>query len=173
MAARGRQYREIVPEGSRLLTAGWSHWEQAMVPLDRGLDHRGNPDQEGLMCSSIKTAFPIEAKCCGIYEWAAVGTFLGQPDHVVVYVGSTCRDKPGALRRRILEYCNNGSHNKDLINEALERGYEFWVRVKIVTGCHPYKEDAEVAEDMENKLLDRYDYAWNVRRNGRVRNILP
>lgn len=62
---------------------------------------------------------------------------------------------------------------KDLINEALERGYEFWVRVKIVTGCHPYKEDAEVAEDMENKLLDRYDYAWNVRRNGRVRNILP
>lgn len=168
MATSRRKLRERILGGHRL-TAGWSDWEKALVPLDDDLEHRGKPKQVGLMCSSIKDAFPCEAECCGIYEWKAVGTFHGQPDHVV-YIGSTCRSKPGALRHRILEYCTNGSHNKELINEALNRGYELWVRVKIVNEWLPSKEDAE---DMENDLLDRYDYAWNVRNNGRIRDVLP
>ena len=132
---------------------------------------RRQEGQVGFICSSIKTAFRDKAKYCGIYEWQARGTFVGQPDHVIVYVGSTCRGKPGALRRRILEYCTDGSHKEDLMNDALDRGYELWVRVK-VAGSHTARESAE---DMENELLDEYDYGWNVRNNGRIRHysILP
>ena len=150
---------------------GWSRWNRAMVPPfveDRNLEPRG-PNQDGFICSSIRSAFPDQARHCGIYEWRAKGIFDGQPNYVV-YVGSTCREKPGALKDRILEYCNDGSHKERLINDALRKGYELWVRVKIVEGSHRSKKDAE---EMENDLLDSYDYAWNVRNNGRIRNILP
>ena len=86
----------------------------------------------------------------------------------VVYVGSTCRVKPGALRERIQSYCRDGSHKEDLINDALLRGYELWVRVKPIRANHKL-----IAEWMENKLFSEYNYAWNKRNNGnRVRNIL-
>lgn len=88
-----------------------------------------------------------------------------QPNHVV-YVGSTCSCKPGSLRDRILEYCRSGSHKDDLMNDALRRGYGLWVRVKSAR-------DKETAEDLENELLDHYNYAWNVRCNGELRRILP
>lgn len=144
-----------------------------MVPLDDDFEHRGDTVQFGVICSSIRNAFPNEAKRCGIYEWMAVGTFEGQPDHVV-YVGSTCRRKPGGLRHRILEYCTHGSHKKELINIALLHGYELWVRVKIVKGKHCSREETKrKAEKMENDLLNRYDYAWNIRNNGQMRFILP
>ncbi len=154
---------------------GWSDWELAMVPSifstiveGRNLESRG-PSQVGFIWSSIRNAFPDEARHCGIYEWSADGTLLDKPDHAV-YIGSTCRGKPGALRGRILEYCRDGSHNEPLMNDALRRGYTLWVRVKTVKGRHPSRKDAE---DMENELLDRYDYAWNIRNNGRMRDILP
>lgn len=155
---------------------GWSDWKMAIVPSifpliveGRNLELRG-PNQVGFICSSIRNAFPDEANCCGIYEWSADGTLLDKPDHVV-YVGSTCRGKPGALRGRILEYCRDGSHNEHLMNDALRsRGYGLWVRVKTVEGSHPSRKDAE---DMENDLLDRYDYAWNITNNRRMRDILP
>jgi len=164
MAANQRQKREDSIDG-------WSYWEQAMVPVLRvGVDEPRGPNQTGFMCSSIKNAFPLQARHCGIYEWAAKGTLPGQPNTlVVVYIGSTCRSKPGALRGRILEYCRNGSHKEVFINNALLRGYELWVRVKIAEGSKP----RETAQAMENALLDKYDYAWNTRRNGRIRNILP
>ena len=53
-------------------------------------------------------------------------------------------------------YCKNGSHKQDLINNALSKGYELWVRVKIVEGRNPSRENAEA---MENALFNRYDYA--------------
>ena len=31
----------------------------------------------------------------------------------------------------------------------------------------------ETAEDLENEILDHYNYAWNVRGNGGLRRILP
>lgn len=164
--------RRKAREESHLSEAGWSNWEQAMVPTFReGFDEPRRQGQTGFMCSSIKRAFPNQARHCGIYEWAAMGTLRGQPNNrVVVYIGSTCRGKPGALRGRILEYCRDGSHKRKRMNVALERGYELWVRVKIVEGRSPSREKAQ---DMENKLLARYDYAWNTRKNGRIRNILP
>ena len=77
------------------------------------------------------------------------------------------RGNPGSLRAKILEYCNNGSHKEALINEALEKGYELWVRVKTSN------QSRVSAEQMENELLETYDYAWNVRNNDAIRDILP
>lgn len=128
MAANQRQERE----SSELPKEGWSNWEQAMVPVLRvDVDEPRGPNQVGFMCSRIRNAFPLLARHCGIYEWAVRGTLLSQPNTgVVVYIGSTCRGKPGALRGRILEYCRNGSHKEVFINNALLRGYELWVRRK-------------------------------------------
>ena len=152
-------------ENSRLSAAEWSDRKRAMVPpqaVGDNLEPRG-PNQVGFICSSIRNAFPDQVEHCGIYEWQARRQI--QPNRVV-YVGSTCSCKSGSLRERILEYCTNGSHKDDLINDALHRGYELWVRVK---GAR----DRETAEDLENNLLDRYNYAWNVRCNGVLRHILP
>ena len=166
MAANQRQAREH----SRLPVAGWSNWEQAMVPVFRsGVDVPRGPNQAGFMRSNIRITFPDKGRHCGIYEWRAKGILSHQPNHVV-YLGSTCRDKPGALRGRILEYCANGSHKSDFINDALRKRYELWVRVKTVEGRNPSRENAE---DMENALLNKYDYAWDTRVNGQKRYILP
>ena len=66
-------------------------------------------------------------------------------------VGSTCRAKSGALKSRIHDYCRDGSHKEDLINAALLKGYELWVRVKSTRGNRKLN-----AERMENKLLAKY-----------------
>ena len=107
MAANQRQYRE-----HSHLPAGWSNWEEAMVPVFRSrVDEPRGPNQAGFMRSSIRSAFPDKGRHCGIYEWRAKGTKPHQPNHVV-YLGSTCTVKPGALRGRILQYCTNGSHKQ-------------------------------------------------------------
>ena len=147
---------------------------KAIVP-DRLVGEHYEPrgdGQEGVMRKNIRKDLPNEMKKCGIYEWQARGTFEGQPDEVVVYLGSTCRVKPGALRDRILEYCTDGSHKSAIINDALRRGYELWVRVK--TSGRSSVRSRNTAENMENELLQRYDYAWNFRNNGkrRIRQIL-
>ena len=156
-------------ENSHVPTEGWSLWKSAMVPQQtevHNLQPRGQ-NQVGYICSSIRNAFPDQARNCGIYEWQARRS---DQTNRVVYVGSTCRGKTGALRERILEYCRNGSHKKDLINDALRKGYELWVRVKISLARQKCREDAE---RMENELLAKYNYAWNIRNNAAVRSILP
>ena len=165
MAANQRQARE----DSHLRRAGWSDWELAMVPLFNGFEKRGKTNQEGFICSNIRNAFPDESERCGIYEWQARRS--DQPNRVV-YIGSTCRSKEGALRGRILEYCTNGSHKRKRINDALREGYELWVRLQVVEA--PYPNGREDAQELENAFLDKYDYAWNKRRNGnQIRKILP
>lgn len=141
---------------------GWSHWVRALIPFvpEGGQHHyeerNGN---NGYICTNVKTAIPHH---CGIYEWRAV-----KGDHeVVVYIGSTCRNRPSpSLKERILEYCNNGAHKKDLINDALERGYELHVRTKSA-------KSQQDAEDQENVLLKKYNYTWNIRNNHALRDIL-
>ena len=169
-------------EDARLDTEGWSRWVRGIVPekngrvVGRHRQHfeRRSDDQQGLLCTNIREALPDEMSECGIYEWQARrprrGTRAGHRN--VVYVGSTCRAKPGALRDRILEYCVSGSHKSENINDALQRGYELWVRVK--TSGRSSDHSREAAGNMENKLLERYDYAWNFRNNGkrRIRQIL-
>lgn len=148
-------------ENGRPSKEGWSDWSKAMVPFRynaNGVKKRTRGNQ-GYIVRDIKRAFPYKATKCGIYEWKAK-----KPRGIsaVVYIGSTCRRKPGSLRDRIKEYCNNGSHKAALINDALHRGYTLLVRVKVARST-------ENAEELENALLDRYDYAWNERRNGDIR----
>ena len=165
------RFSERLREERNPSAAGWSDWKKALVPLRSGREHRGNPDQVGLICSSIRSDFTDVDESCGIYEWRAKGTSDDQPTHVV-YIGSTCRCKTGSLEHRILEYCRNGSHKKDLFNDALLKGYELWVRVRVVEKDYP--DGKKDAEDLENEFLARYDYAWNKRRNGNcTREILP
>ena len=155
-------------EEIRLPGEGWSQWEKAMVPQDdqsSNLEKRGE-NHVGSFCSSIRSAFPGEAQCCGIYEWRAKGTKYGQPNHVV-YVGCTCRGNERFLGEEILEYCKNGLHKGSLINNALARGYELWVRVKTAECDEPRK----YAEEMQNELLAHYNYAWNSRNNA-IRDLL-
>ena len=149
-------------EDGRPRKEGWSDWSEAMVPFPfDGVKNRA-PRNLGYIVRAIERAFPDKARRCGIYEWKAE-----KPGRrsVVVYVGSTCRDKPGSLRARINEYCRDGSHKSELINDALHRGYTLLVRVKVARS-------SEKAEELENALLDRYDYAWNTRGNGAIRHIL-
>jgi len=103
---------------------------------------------------------------CGIYEWRAAKTRNGRKKRVV-YVGSTCtrRGKFHGLRSRIINYCRNGNHKADLINDALRRGYKLEVRYKRAA-------NEEGAKAQENQLLAMYNYAWNVRNNA-IRSILP
>jgi len=147
----------------------WSTWKKAMVPKDTTssetyLEKRG-PDQEGFMWSNIDDALCEVGGLCGIYEWKA--TRPDQPDRVV-YVGSTCtrNDRCQRLKSRIIRYCKYGNHKEELINDALSKGYELWVRYK-------QAEDEERAKELENDLLAKYDYAWNIRENNRLREILP
>ena len=154
--------QKTLRENGRPRKRGWSDWSKAMVPFPFGVVRNRAPDNHGYILRDIERAFPNEARRCGIYEWKAE-----KPGRrsVVVYVGSTCRDKPGSLRARINEYCNNGSHKARFINDALLRGYTLLVRVKVATS-------RENAEELENAYLDTYDYAWNIRRNGNTRSIL-
>ena len=157
-------------ENAHLKAEGWSRWVKAMVPTEepkkmaesQHYERRGT-NQTDVMYTNINTVLSDEMAQCDIYEWRAVRQDGNQPK--VVYVGSTCREKPGSLRVRILEYCENGSHKKDLIKEALERQYELEVRVKTCGA------DTANAEKMENELLNTHNYAWNVRNNA-IRDIL-
>ena len=106
------------------------------------------------------------ARLCGIYEWRATRSYGSDP--TVVYVGSTCARNGGPctrMKNRIVSYCKDGNHKSDLINAALSRGYELWVRF-MPTGSE------KEARKMEDALLEKYDYAWNEKKNGKIRNIL-
>lgn len=109
---------------------------------------------------------------CGIYEFKLrEGGF----NNDVVYVGSTCRSRQkNSLRERVRDYLVRGSHKAELINGALGRGAEIHVRLKPCC-CPGAGNDLDQlkrnAERLENDLLDRYDYAWNTRRNGEIRHI--
>ena len=144
----------------------WTGWVKAMVQNSGGDYVRArNRGEIGYMHRNIEGAFSDNVlNKCGIYEWKAKGTLDHQGDYVV-YVGSTCRGR-GSLGQRIKEYCRDGSHKSHFINRALFQGYEFWVRVKVSA-------DKDDSGEMENKLLDKYDYAWNKRLNGDIRDIPP
>lgn len=68
------------------------------------------------------------------------------------------------MQNRIVDYTIHGNHKTKEINDALKRKCTLWVRFKPA-------EDEEEAKNMEDELLSRYNYAWNVRNNG-VRPIL-
>lgn len=145
----------------------WSNWKKAMVPVvTNGYTQDRGRNQEGFIWKNILEEGTIPSDLCGIYEWRAIRQ--GQPKRVV-YVGSTCtRGRRGPFHRlqnRILGYCSTGNHKTALINDALRRGYTLEVRYKVAN-------DEEDAKTQENELLEKYNYAWNIRKNG-LRDILP
>ena len=149
-------------ETCKLPEDGWSPWKKAMVPWpDQNFTEReGNVGYRLRGIGYDVHVIPAYYEC-GIYEWQARKT--GQPDRVVC-VGSTCWSKNETLRHRIREeYCIEGSRKRDLINDALNRGYELWFHFKVIVATR----GVACAEDHENSLLAQFDYAWN------TRNILP
>ena len=154
--------QKTLREDGRPKKEGWSDWSEAIVPFPLDDVKNRAPANHGYIVRDIERAFPDEARRCGIYEWKAEKPVRRS---VIVYIGSTCRAKSGALRARINEYSRDGSHKSMLINDALRRRYTLLVRVKVASS-------REKAEELENALLDRYDYAWNERRNGNLRHIL-
>ena len=158
---------------------GWSYWIIGMAngetpgTQNRRFRRRRGPNQVGHRNPNLADELQQAGVTpCGIYEWSAV-KYEFHPDGRsrsslrVVYVGSTCRrdhQQCQPMQNRIVAYTSTGNHKKDLINAALERGWELWVRFKNAT-------DEDQAKAMENALLGRYNYAWNIRNNG-VRPIL-
>ena len=144
-------------ENSNFPTEGWSRWVRAMVrdrPASgqRYYEQRGERNV-GFICRNVNDAFDDYG--CGIYELQA----RGPGGNKEVYVGCTCRRCPSrnrheSLRDRIREYCRNGSHKRDLINDALTRGYELFVRVKSTGAGEGARAAAEAAE---NELLAQYN----------------
>ena len=141
----------------------WSTWKTAIVPLNdgRNIMSRGQ-NQVGFIWKYILNDHNL-TELCGIYEWRAIRQ--DQPNRVV-YVGSTCTrcGHYEPLQSRILGYCSHGNHKEALINDALTKGYTLEVRYK--QACNEPQ-----ARNLENELLDMYDYAWNKRRNGGKRGI--
>ena len=123
-----------------------------MVPTSSGYTENRVLGQEGYMWSNISNELNGVARLCGIYEFQVRGTLPLHLQSAVVYVGSTC-PRGGVrhrLKSRIINYCRHGNHKADLINDALSRGYELWVRYK-------QARSAEEAQAWENALLTAYD----------------
>lgn len=103
---------------------------------------------------------------CGIYELA----FGHRVDYLtVVYVGCTCRKKQGKVLARLREYCTNGDHKAELIDEKLKEGFYIYFRARYVR--ENVGDQDQKARDAENFLLKQFDYAWNKRNNGDIRRI--
>ena len=138
------------------IVQGWSDWYTIF------LSRRGR-----VICEDkLKD---LKYKRCAIYEWRAVRN----GESYVVYVGSTCRDPNTAqcargtcsLIQRVKEYASNRPHKVELIDDALGKGFNLQIRFK------KYNTQEEALE-FEHKHLDKFDYAWNKRRNGNIRHIL-
>ena len=149
-------------EDSRLhspQSENWSKWKTAMVPLyDRINTVNRHQNQVGFIWKYILNDGNLP-ELCGIYEWRAIRQ--DQPNRVV-YVGSTCTrcgNSYEPLQSRILGYCSHGNHKEALINDALTKGYTLEVRYKQAW-------NELQARNLENELLDMFNYAWNERRNG-------
>ncbi|MCK6639429.1 MAG: hypothetical protein L6Q81_05035 [Bacteroidia bacterium] len=71
----------------------------------------------------------------------------------IVYIGETCD-----LYQRCCSYAECGSHLWEIVDDHLEDGFELYVRYKLFYS----KEDACI---YERKMLDKYDYPWNIRHN--------
>ena len=82
------------------------------------------------------------------YELALGGVRCG--DLTVVYVGETVNE-----RRRISAYASHGSHLFRQIERHLRKGWFLWYRAQAV-------ESKRHAVNLQNRLLYRFDYPWNI-----------
>lgn len=157
----------------------WSHWVLAMTPEQhddfkrRKTDEYNRPGYK-ITKAALKHQFQsaYEKNSCGVYEWMARHTVTNKA--YVVYIGSTCKSKSGNFIERIYKYCTDGSHKADLIDNALQKGYELSVRFKgsgDSTGANSHNKAS--AECDENIVLKYFDYAWNIRSVKQIERSLP
>ncbi|XP_053397375.1 uncharacterized protein LOC128556398 [Mercenaria mercenaria] len=102
------------------IPGNWSEWIEIMSPIPQGMFvERDGP---GYRNTNVRRYIKEN---CGIYELA-----LGKSryERVAVYLGSTCRSEN--MFARINEYCRNGSHKSEIIDEALNQGYTIYVRYR-------------------------------------------
>ena len=93
--------------------------------------------------------FDYEGPCC--YEMG-----IGGPQYnniKPVYVGETKNEKT-----RISEYAREGSHLSKIIDDHLKIGFTLYYRAQA-------KSSKEEAKQMQDNLLDKYDYDWNIQLN--------
>ena len=159
-----RKQREKVDVADPLVEGWkWSNWIWIMSRV-KPFQSRGRRwtrrNGVGYRLKYSELMLRIPANTCGIFELSA----RSGAHWVVVYVGSTCRKRKGKLLNRIQEYCKQGSDKGELINDAIAKGCHFYVRVK--ESKHQTK---LAAEREENFLLTQYNYAWNIRQNGKVK----
>lgn len=67
-----------------------------------------------------------------------------------VYIGETANE-----RRRLTLYAQHGSHLARIIDDHLKKGFTLYYRAVALRT----KEDAK---DMQDNLLAKYDYDWNI-----------
>lgn len=149
-AKRARAHQERINNND----PGWSESKTIMKPGGA----RKNSDcvsrsstGNRLSRPEIRKHFPEKS---GIYELE----LQKNGKHIPVYVGSSSQ-----VADRLYEYSTSGSHKKSEIDQALKDGYSLNARSK----NSPSKTKAV---EEENKLLDKFDYAWNIKQNGKLRN---
>ena len=127
-----------------------------------------------LSIDSLKSKFPPEEYKYGLYEIMAqrrtrletAAVFdINDFERVALYLGNSARKTKVGVYNRVHEYCKNGSHIRNLVEDALDKGYDLLFRVASVRK----RKDTKT---FEGKLLDEYDYAWNSNRNGERRYVL-
>jgi hypothetical protein len=114
----------------------------------------------------------------GIYELRIQHYWYGSPE--VVYIGHSNRN----LRKRINQYCKNGSHKAAWFNRLLSNGFTISMRYRVVhprdlepgieaipkSGKeYPDWDRYRTAEELETVYLKNYDYMLNVADNSRSR----
>ena len=85
------------------------------------------------------------------YELSTAGPQGG--DRRIHYVGETTNE-----RKRVANYARNGSHLSRIINQQLRKGWALWYRAQAT-------KSKAAAKAMQNRLLDRFDYDWNIQLN--------
>jgi len=85
------------------------------------------------------------------YELALAGPRGG--DLRQVYVGETRNE-----RRRVAAYARSGSHLSQIVNQHLRDGWTLWYRARAT-------KSKAAAKAMQNRLLKRFKYDWNIQLN--------
>lgn len=81
---------------------------------------------------------------------------IGGPDYdniIPVYVGETKNEK-----KRISKYVKGESHLSEIINDHLEMDFTLYYRAQA-------KSSKAEAKKMQDSLLNKFDYDWNIQLN--------
>ncbi len=77
----------------------------------------------------------------------------GEDDVDPVYIGETKN-----LFNRASSYAIDGSHLYEIIDGHLKDGFELYIRFQLF-------KTKEYAKEYQDRMLDKWDYDWNIQRN--------